>query len=103
MAKPIEAVPADATTKHTADTRNPGWDKYVPEGEGVTDEQIRADVHEALAGDDALSSGSLSVSVKDGLVTLAGQATPQTVKQLVDKVRALPSVRDVRDETKASG
>jgi hypothetical protein len=33
---------------HTADSRNPDWDTYVARGHGQTDEQIRADVHEAL-------------------------------------------------------
>jgi osmotically-inducible protein OsmY len=89
---------------HTADTRNPDWDKYVPEGKGRTDEQIRADVHEALAGaGGADASGgatqSLSVSVQDGIVTLSGRLPGESAQQKVlEQVRAVPSVKEVRSQ-----
>lgn len=103
MSKQIPPPPDDATTKHTADTRNPDWDKYVPEGHGRTDEQIRADVHEALSSQSGLATGSLSVNVKDGLVTLSGKLGDSSASSaVVERIRAVPSVRDVRDETSES-
>jgi osmotically-inducible protein OsmY len=103
MAKPITPPPADATTTHTADTRNPEWDKYVPEGHGRTDEQIRADVHDALSAQSGFDAAALSINVQDGLVTLSGKLSNGTTsKDLVERIRAVPSVREVRDETGAS-
>lgn len=87
------------TRTHTADTRNPDWEKYEPEGHGRTDEQIRADIHEALFGKDAPDDAKLSVSVGDGLVTLGGQVESEAeCKRIVERVRSIPSVKDVRNE-----
>jgi len=84
---------------HTADTRNPDWDKYSPEGQGRTDEQIRADVHEALRGEDGEDTSSLSISVGDGIVTLSGRVDSASEQQrLTELVKAVPSVKDVRDQ-----
>lgn len=103
MTKPIQPPPADATTKHTADTRNPDWDKYVPEGHGRTDEQIRADVHDALRTQSDVDTGALSIDVRDGLVTLSGKLSNGAAsKTVVERIRAVPSVREVRDQTGAS-
>src|SRR4051812_33657121 len=84
---------------HTADTRNPDWDKYAPEGHGRTDEQIRADVHEALRGEADKDPAGVSVSVGDGIVTLRGQIADEGERRrLAELVRAVPSVKDVKDE-----
>jgi len=84
---------------HRADTRNPDWDAYVPDGQGRTDEQIRADVHAALAGDDGQPDQTLSVSVQDGIVTLSGRVSSADEQQKVlEQVRSVPSVKEVRDE-----
>lgn len=100
MTKPIQSAASDATTAHTADTRNPDWNKYVPDGHGRTDEQIRADIHQVLSSQTDLDTGSLSIEVQDGLVTLSGKlgegAASSTV---VDRIRVVPSVREVRDQT----
>ena len=84
---------------HTADSRNPDWDKYVPDGEGRTDEQIRADVHAAIGAGGGASDQTLSVSVQDGVVTLGGKlAGDAAQQQVLEKVRAVPSVREVRNQ-----
>jgi len=103
MAKPIAPTPANSTSEHTADTRNPDWDKYVPDGDGRTDEQIRADVHEALSAQGGAESGALSIDVKDGLVTLGGVGEGSARTELIERIRALPSVRDVRYESAKPG
>lgn len=79
---------------HTADSRNPDWDKYVPEGEGKTDEQIRADIHAAISDEQGVS-----VSVQDGIVTLSGKLAGNTAQEkLLEQVRAVPSVKEVRSQ-----
>lgn len=85
--------------KHTADSRNPEWDNYAPDGHGRTDEQIRADVHEALRGEADQPPAGVSVSVGDGIVTLSGQIEDAGERRrLAELVRAVPSVKDVRDQ-----
>jgi osmotically-inducible protein OsmY len=102
MTKPIKPATSDATTTHTADTRNPDWNKYVPEGHGRTDEQIRADIHQALSSESELDTGSLTIEVQDGLVTLNGQLGEGSASStVIERIRAVPSVRDVRDQTGA--
>jgi osmotically-inducible protein OsmY len=101
MAERIPPEKSNATTEHTADTRNPGWDKYVPEGQGRTDEQIRADVHEALRGAEGSDTSSLSVNVQDGIVTLGGKISQAEHAQVLELVRGVPSVKDVRDQSQA--
>jgi osmotically-inducible protein OsmY len=87
------------TRTHTADTRNPDWDKYAPEGHGRTDEQIRADVHQALRGEDGRDTTALSISVGDGIVTLSGRVDDRAEQQrILELIRRVPSVKDVRDE-----
>lgn len=82
---------------HTADSRNPDWDKYVPEGHGRTDEQIRADVHEALRSY-GKELGTVGISVGDGIVTLTGQvASANDQQSLTELIRNVPSVRDVQN------
>jgi osmotically-inducible protein OsmY len=84
---------------HIADTRNPDWDKYSPDGHGRTDEQIRADVHDALRDKGGELADSLSVSVGDGVVTLSGKVTSESDQQrLTELVRGIPSVKDLRIE-----
>jgi len=91
----------DSTRTHTADTRNPDWDKYKPEGHGRTDEQIRNDVQQALVGEDGKQTTGLSVSVGDGIVTLGGRVESQDEqRRLTELVRGVPSVKEVRDELK---
>ena len=78
-------------------------DPYVPEGHGRTDEQIRADVHELLTQKEAQSVDGLSLSVRDGIVTLEGDVQSQADRQRVcDLIRAIPSVKRVEDELRAS-
>lgn len=87
------------TRTHTADTRNPEWPSYAPKGEGRTDEQIRADVHQALMKLQDTSGKSFTIEVKDGIVTLGGRVDDQTDrKQLEQLVRSVDSVRDFRDQ-----
>ena len=101
MSQPIDQKKSQDTSGHTADTRNPDWDKYVPEGQGRTDEQIRADVHQALLSENGSKTSSMSISVQDGIVTLAGSVDSDSEQQrLTELVRAVPSVKDVRDQTK---
>ncbi|MET0343773.1 MAG: BON domain-containing protein [Polyangiales bacterium] len=88
-----------STKTHTADTRNPEWESYAPKGEGRTDEQIRADVHQALVKQKDASGQALSIEVKDGVVTLSGRIDGDQRRQEVEKlVRSVPSVRDFRDQ-----
>ncbi len=91
---------SSATVSHTADTRNPGWDSYVTHGHGRTDEQVRADVQQLMIDDsDKIGDNStaLSISVEDGIVTLEGEVRSEEAQQrLVESIRAVPSVRDVR-------
>ena len=100
MTKPIPAPAPDSTNAHTADTRNPDWNKYVPEGHGRTDEQIRADIHQVLSSQSDLDTGSLSIEVQDGLVTLSGKLGEGSASStVVERIRAVSSVREVRDQT----
>ena len=85
--------------QHTADTRNPDWEKYAPDGQGRTDEQIRADVHQLLLESGESGGPTLSVSVGDGIVTLSGEVATQEDRQRVaELVRSVPSVKDVLDQ-----
>jgi osmotically-inducible protein OsmY len=103
MTNPIRPTPSDATTEHTADTRNPDWNKYVPEGHGRTDEQIRADIHDVLSAHGGTDTTSLSIDVKDGLVTLGGKLGQGSASSsIVERIRAVPSVREVRDQTSSN-
>jgi osmotically-inducible protein OsmY len=91
------------TVTHTADTRNPEWPNYAPEGHGRTDEQIRADVHQALLGLGTDSHSKLSISVEGGVITLGGQVASNDEQQKVIKlIRGVPSVKDVRDQLKVA-
>jgi osmotically-inducible protein OsmY len=90
------------TRTHTADTRNPEWPQYKPEGQGRTDEQIRADVHEALFGTEPKQDAELSLSVADGCVTLRGRVGAGEKDRIIERVRSVPSVKDVRSELEAS-
>jgi osmotically-inducible protein OsmY len=84
---------------HTADTRNPDWDKYSPDGRGRTDEQIRADVHEVLRGGGQTAPEGVSISVGDGIVTLSGRVSDSSERQrLTELVRSVASVKDVKDQ-----
>lgn len=75
---------------------------YKPDGHGRTDEQIRADIHEALRnqrGGQASGAEALSISVGDGIVTLRGQVESEAEQhRIADLVRAIPSVRELRDQ-----
>jgi osmotically-inducible protein OsmY len=104
MAERIPSPDARATTEHTADTRNPDWEKYTPDGHGRTDEQIRADVHAALTGSAGAPAHGIAVSVGDGIVTLSGTVSSEEERsRLVEQVRAIPSVKDLRDQTRVEG
>lgn len=95
---------SDDNRKHTADTRNPGWDKYAPEGHGHTDEQVRADVHEALRGADVKDASALSISVGDGIVTLGGRVASQDEQQRIEQLlSSIPSVKEVRNDLSVGG
>ncbi|MDB4988069.1 MAG: hypothetical protein JWN04_3247, partial [Myxococcaceae bacterium] len=77
--------------EHTADTRNPDWESYSPEGHGRTDEQIRADVHAALSGGAGAPDQTLSVSVEDGIVSLSGSvSSADERKKVLERVRSVP-------------
>jgi osmotically-inducible protein OsmY len=74
---------------------------YVPEGQGHTDEQIRADVHERLSDDS--SARLLSVSVQDGIVSLGGEVESDHESQrLMAIVAAIPSVQGVENRLRVS-
>ena len=82
------------------DTANAGRakDPYVADGHGRTDEQIRADVHERLMTEAAASVSGLSLSVKDGIVTLQGEVQSLADQQRVSNlVREVPSVKRVEN------
>ena len=92
--------PSQSSTRtHTADTRNPEWETYAPKGEGRTDEQIRADVHQALLEMQDTSGKNIALEVKDGVVTLSGRVASDDQRKQLDKlVRGVDSVRDFRDQ-----
>jgi osmotically-inducible protein OsmY len=90
--------------EQASQTRNPDWDSYVPHGQGRTDEQIRADVHELLASEAKSPSQTLSISVQDGMVILSGEvASPNEQRRLTDIVKGVPSVKGVKDQLRVSG
>lgn len=78
------------------DSNHPDWEKYKAEGHGRTDEQIRADVHEVLQKA-APSQSSLELEVADAIVTLKGDHADRD--KLVERIRAVPSVKDVRTQS----
>ena len=93
--------PSKTGTGGSADTRNPEWESYVPEGHGQSDEQIRADVQETLSHERDLgaTSTALSVVVADGRVTLQGEVASRGVQQrLLELIRGVPSVRGVESK-----
>jgi osmotically-inducible protein OsmY len=91
--RPPERLPAEGSP-------NRNWPSYVPQGHGRTDEQIRADVHEVLLASEVSGRGNgLSITVDDGMVTLVGSMpSADARKRLVDRVRALEAVKEVKDE-----
>jgi len=100
--KKIENANPRATSENTADTRNPEWESYAPSGHGRTDEQIRADVHAALSATDAGQPSSLRVTVLDGIVTLSGEVGDASKRsRICEKIRGVPSVREVRDQSQS--
>jgi osmotically-inducible protein OsmY len=105
--RPPERLPAEGSPDrtHTANTRNPNWPSYAPQGHGHTDEQIRADVHEVLLTSEASGEGnSLSITVDDGMVTLVGSVRSADARaELVDRVRSLEAVKEVKDELSIQG
>jgi osmotically-inducible protein OsmY len=87
---------------HSADSRNPDWDSYVPRGEGTTDEQIRADVHEALRLSRNGVHQELRLSVRDGVVTIAGDVASHGERERIEGVIAgVRSVKSVRSQLHA--
>ncbi len=101
--KPIENTSPRATSGNTADTRNPEWRSYAPSGRGQTDEQIRADVHAMLSEAGIGQPSSLQVTVLDGIVTLSGQVEDtHEQRRICEKIKGVPSVRDVRDESRTA-
>jgi len=101
--KRIENTNPRATTENTADTRNPEWKSYAPSGHGQTDEQIRADVHAVLSETQIGQPSSLEVSVLDGIVTLSGEVNDASEwRRIREKIRSVPSVKDVRDQSKSA-
>jgi osmotically-inducible protein OsmY len=101
MAERIPPPDARATTEHTADTRNPEWKNYTPDGHGRTDEQIRADVHGVLERDPGASASGLALTVGDGIVTLSGSFRSEEERsQTIAAIRGIPSVKDLRDQTR---
>jgi hypothetical protein len=68
-------------------------------GHAHTDAQIGKDVQKHLLGQPAPRAGRLLVSVGDGVVTLSGEVDSEAERtRLMDLVRSVPSVREVRDE-----
>lgn len=95
--------PDNSADENKDTTRNPNWDSYVPEGHGHTDEQIRADLHEALAKESRVQTSALSISIADGVVTLRGEvSSPDEQRRLTEIVRAVPSVKSVESELRVS-
>lgn len=93
--------PSKPSSGGSADTRNPDWKSYVPEGHGHSDEQIRADVQEKLSAERDLgaTSTALAIVVADGVVTLQGEVASRGVQQqLIELIRSVPSVRDVESK-----
>jgi hypothetical protein len=95
--------PTENGLPQRAGTTNPDWNSYVPRGEGRTDEQIRADIHQKLAQESGEHTRGLSIEVTSGTVTLRGGATTQAERQrIVALVRSIHSVREVNDQLSAS-
>jgi hypothetical protein len=64
-----------------------------------TDEQIRQRVHERLTQQSFIADASLTVSVADGIVTLAGEVPTEIERgEITELVRTIPAVRHVRSE-----
>jgi hypothetical protein len=90
---------SESTMPQRAGTTNPDWDAYVPKGQGRTDEQIRADVHELLMKEDGERTTGLSVSIEAGVATLRGRVRGASERQrLLARVREVPAVKDVVDQ-----
>jgi osmotically-inducible protein OsmY len=69
------------------------------DGMASSDEQIRSDLQARLAREDDLQAIRLLVCIGDGVVTLKGEvATRGAQERLVDIVRSVPSVREVKQE-----
>jgi hypothetical protein len=68
------------------------------DGHGSSDEQIRSDLQQRLTMEGTRGS-RLLISIGDGIVTLKGEVTsPAEQRRLVEIVRRVPSVREVREE-----
>lgn len=69
------------------------------DGFGTSDEQIRKELQQRLTREGGTRGSRLLISIGDGIVTLKGEVTsPAEQRRLVDIVRSVPSVREVRQE-----
>lgn len=63
-----------------------------------TDEQIKGDVELALTADSWLDASALTVAVRDGVVTLAGQVADRAAKRRAEDIAyRVVGVRDVQN------
>ena len=64
-----------------------------------SDARIAEDVSDALMMSDDVDAGAMSVSARDGIVTLSGVASTRREKHLAEGLaEAVPGVCDVRNE-----
>lgn len=85
-----------------ADSGKPAKD-YVPSGHGVTDEQIRADVHALITSQGEQPVQGLTISVKDGVVTLEGTVKDEAqVESLAERIEGVQSVKRVDNRLHAN-
>lgn len=68
-------------------------------GHAHSDAEIGREVQQHLLGQPAPRAGRLLVSVGDGVVTLSGEVESEAERsRLLELVRSVPSVREVRDQ-----
>jgi hypothetical protein len=67
--------------------------------QGTADVELAIRAHRAILKDGTLAAVNLGVSVHDGVATVWGPVTSaEQARQLLEKVRRVPGIRDVRSE-----
>jgi hypothetical protein len=73
-----------------------------PKGYVLSDERIREDVCDRLSDDDEVDAGEISVSVKDGEVTLEGSVSDRHSKHRAEDIaESVSGVREVTNKLRA--
>lgn len=85
----------------SSERRSGGFYGKGPKGYQRSDERIREDVSDRLTDDDDIDASDITVTVKDGEITLEGSVTDRRAKHRAEDVaEAVTGVKDVHNRLK---